>query len=179
MSSLYDIAENLRIIEEYAVDPETGEMLEGDELKELYDSVQMSLTDKIENTACFIKNLLSDAEQIKAEEDRLKARRIRKEKLAESLKKYMDGYISMQFMNEEGEIDGEALHKYKFETPRTKLSYRKSEVVEVYDETKIPKEFIKVETKETPMKAEIKKAIKNGAVVEGATVVTKNNLTIG
>ena len=60
-----------------------------------------------------------------------------------------------------------------------KLSYRKSEVVEVYDETKIPKEFIKVETKETPMKAEIKKAIKNGAIVEGATVVTKNNLTIG
>ena len=179
MSSLYDIAENLRIIEEYACNPDTGELLEGDELKELYDSVQMSLTDKIENTACFIKNLLSDAEQIKAEEEKLAKRRKQKEKLAENLKNYMNGYISMQFMNEDGEIDGEALHKYKFETPRTKLSYRKSEVVEVYDESKLPKEFIKVETKTSPMKAEIKKAIKNGIVVEGATVVTKNNLTIG
>ena len=177
--NLYDIDERLRILEEYAVDSETGELLEGEELAKLYNEVQMSLVDKLENTACFIKNLLSDAEQIKAEEEKLAKRRKHKEKLAENLKNYMNGYISMQFMNEDGEIDGEALHKYKFETPRTKLSYRKSDVVEILDESKLPKEFIKVETKTSPMKAEIKKAIKNGAIVEGATVVTKNNLTIG
>lgn len=54
-----------------------------------------------------------------------------------------------------------------------KISKRKpSQIVEIFDESKIPLEFVKVpEPKPTVMKAEISKALKQGEIIEGARLV--------
>lgn len=67
----------------------------------------------------------------------------------------------------------------KIETPTLKLSFRKSEAIEITDETCIPTAF----QEEVPAtwkisKTKIKEAIKAGEIVPGAQIVTKQNLQI-
>ena len=68
--SLYDIDYRLKMLEELNVDITTGEVLSDEEFNKLFDSVQMDLNSKIENTICFAKSLEAEAEAIK---DTLKA----------------------------------------------------------------------------------------------------------
>ena len=178
MSSLYEINQQLQILEEYMVDPDTGEMLDEDSFNAKFDEIQMALNDKIESTMLFYKSLNSEAEAIKAEEKNLTQRRKVKEALAERLKKRIDNYITHQFTDDDGNVDLTGLNKYKFETPRLKLSYRKSESVDVPDATKVPKEYQKVKTEITADKTAIKKAIKSGAKIDGATLVTNVNMQV-
>ena len=74
MSTLYEIDYNLyQLLEnEMVVDEETGEIIfeESD-----IDNLLLSRDQKLENTACYIKNLMSDIDQIKSEEKSLKERR--------------------------------------------------------------------------------------------------------
>lgn len=53
------------------------------------DAMEQDIEKKAENVAVYIKKLLSDAEQIKAEEKQLSARRKAKENTAASLKRYL------------------------------------------------------------------------------------------
>ena len=46
------------------------------------------------------------------------------------------------------------------------------------DETKIPKEFIKVKTTESISKTDLGKALKNGEIIEGAELVENKTLQI-
>ena len=85
MASLYEIDERLRLLEEYNVDAETGEILSEEDFNAKFDEIQMALTDKIENTMAFYKCLMSDVEAFKTEEKRLAERRRAKENLAEIL----------------------------------------------------------------------------------------------
>ena len=57
MANLYEI--NQAIMD--CVDEETGEIVDIEKLNDLH----MQFDDKVENIACFIKNLLSDAKAIK------------------------------------------------------------------------------------------------------------------
>lgn len=179
MSSLYEIDERLKMLEEYMVDIDTGEMIESeDEFNKLFDEIQMDLNTKIEQTLCFHKNLLADVEAFKAEEKNIAKRRKVKENLAERLKARIDKYITQQYTNEDGVVDMKGLNKYKFETPKVKVSYRKSDKVEITNQDEIPKEFIKVVTEEKPMLNEIKKSIKDGNVINGAILVEGLNMQI-
>ena len=178
MATLYEIDERLRLLEEIGVDSETGEILEDAELKQKYDEIHMDLATKIENTVCFIKNLNSDIEAFKTEEDNLKKRRQTKEKLAESLQKYIDNYIKGIYIDDEGNLDTEKLNKYKFETPKAKISYRKSVSVNVTDSTLIPQSYMTIKTTTTPDKKEIKKAIENGFKINGAELQINYNMQI-
>lgn len=178
MSSLWEIDSRLQALEDYGVD-EDGCIIETEEeFNKAFDAIQMDLQTKIENTILFAKSLDAEAEAIKAEEKKLAERRKAKENLSERLKKRINDYVTWQFTDEEGNVDLNGLRKWKFETSKCYISYRKSDVVEFTDATKIPKEFIKVETKETPMKAEIKKAIKEGKEVAGCVLVEKANMQI-
>lgn len=178
MSSLWEIDSRLQALEDYGVD-EDGCIIETEEeFNKAFDAIQMDLQTKIENTILFAKSLDAEAEAIKAEEKELAERRKAKENLSERLKKRINDYVTWQFTDEEGNVDLNGLRKWKFETSKCYISYRKSDVVEFTDATKIPKEFIKVETKETPMKAEIKKAIKEGKEVAGCVLVEKANMQI-
>ena len=44
--NLYEIDKQLRILEEYQCNPETGEVLTEQEFYELYDSIEMTLNEK-------------------------------------------------------------------------------------------------------------------------------------
>lgn len=64
----------------------------------------------------------------------------------------------------------------KIETDMFRLSFRKSESVEVDDVEKLQDEYVVV--KRSADKTAIKKAIKDGKNVEGARVIANNNLQI-
>ncbi len=165
MSTLYEIDYNLyQLLEnEMVVDEETGEILfeESD-----IDNLLLSRDQKLENTACYIKNLMSDIDQIKAEEKSLKERRQTKEKKAERLKSYLAN--SMLLFGDK-----------KFETPRVALSFRKSKQVEIEPNTHLPQEYIKVKVEESPDKTKLKDAIlKQGIVIDGVKVIEKENLQL-
>jgi hypothetical protein len=66
----------------------------------------------------------------------------------------------------------------KIETPLLKLSFRKSEAVEIVDEKSIPGQYKTERITIAISKTEIKDAIKKGFDVPGAQLITKKNLQI-
>jgi len=159
---LYEINAEL----EKLIDPETGEIAD----IELFEQLELERSTKIENIALWIKNLESDAESLQAEEKKLKARRVSAENNAERLHDFLAGMLS----------DGE-----KFETPRVKLSWRKSESVKIL----IPEEDFIAWAKKvndellsykepTINKVEIKKRLNAGEAITAATLLQSNNLQI-
>lgn len=166
MASLYEINRNIeeildRLYEE--VDEETGEVPE-DILMELAD-MQEERKIKLDNIGAYIKNLEAEAAAIKAEEDKLKKRRDAKSRKADRLREYLTE-----------ELLGH--NEMKMETSRVKFSFRPSESVEIRDEAKIPKEYMKEKITYSPDKTSIKKAIKAGEEVDGCALIKKQNLQI-
>jgi hypothetical protein len=139
------------------VDEETGEIIDTDKLLDL----QLAFDEKVEGIACWIKNLLADAEAIKTEKNNLAEREKACRNKAESLKKYLNSAL-----------DGE-----KFKTAKVSISYRKSESVEVDDINKVDKSFLKY-SDPTVDKTAVKKALKAGTELEGVRLVTKQNIQI-
>ena len=66
----------------------------------------------------------------------------------------------------------------KIEHDLVKLSFRKSESVEVENQDLIPKEFIKEKISYSPDKTAIKEAIENGMEVPGAEIVENQSLYV-
>lgn len=99
------------------VDAETGEILDIERLEQL----QMDRDQKIENVACWYKDLVADAEKIRKEELTLADRRKVVENKADRLKKYLD----------------DALAGQKFQTARCSITFRKTTRVEIADETEL------------------------------------------
>lgn len=151
--NLYEI--NNAILE--CVDMETGEIVDYEKLEQL----QEDRDTKVENIACWIKNLLSDADQLKQEADKLLYRKKVAENKADSLKKYLIGVL-----------DGE-----KFKSAKVSISYRSSESVEVSDASLIPKEFLRYKDPELD-KTLIKTALKAGSDVPGTQMVKKQSIVI-
>ena len=102
----------------------------------------------------------------------LEDERVRIQALEESKEKElkrMDNFINFLM---------QSFWKDKLETNIYKISYRKSESVEIINEQAIPKEFMKEKTTIAPDKTAIKEAIKNWKEVPWATIITKQNLQI-
>lgn len=154
MANLYEIDQG--ILE--CLDLETGEVIDPDRLE----SLQMERSQKIENVCLWVKNLLSDAEAIKAEKDALADREAKCRKKAEALKKWL----------------GMALEGQKFDTARCAVSFRRSETVEVADVTLLPVELQRVTTKIEPNKTAIKALLKDGRSVVGCSLVENQNINI-
>lgn len=142
------------------VDLETGEIIDCERLEQL----QMAFDEKVENIACWIKDLSAEAKAIKEEKDNLCQRQRAAENKAQSLKNYLSF----------------ALNGSKFKTPKVSISYRRSEAIEINDIGDIPAEFIKprVLRPEDASKTDIKEAIKSGQDVPGAVLVEKNNIQV-
>lgn len=143
----------------FAFDEETGEITFDTSNLE---SLQLERDTKVENIACWIKNLKADIDGLKEEEKALKERRTAKENKIENLEKYL------MF----------ALNGEKFETARVAISYRKSQVVEIADGVSLPEEYTRTKTTVEPDKTALKNALKGGAVIEGVELVEKNNIAI-
>ncbi len=140
------------------VDAETGEILDVEKLLEL----NMAREQKIENIALWIKNDIAEAKAIREEEKALAARRQALERAAESKKKYLDSVLN-----------GE-----KFSTPRCSISYRKTASVEVSDMGAVVAWMLAnghdgevTYNAPTVSKADLALLLKNGAEIDGATLV--------
>ena len=144
--NLYDINEQLQNAVEFCVD-ENGEILEGQLLFDKISELEMALDDKMENIACYIKNLASDVEALKTEKKSIDARIKSKNNKIDHLKNYLSMF--MQFNNIP-----------KFETPKCVVSFRKSQSVEIVDMDKIPQEYVTTNVEVKPDKAELKKFLK-------------------
>ncbi|MBP5718659.1 MAG: siphovirus Gp157 family protein [Abditibacteriota bacterium] len=108
--TLYEIDARIRDFN-FEIDPDTGEFLNADAL----DALQMERSSKLENIACYYKNISADAKAIKDEETALKKRREALERKADWLKRYLST-----------SLDGQ-----KFATARAAISFRKSQSVRV------------------------------------------------
>lgn len=139
------------------VDEETGELLN----VEMLDSLLLARDEKIENIACWIKNLKADAEALKAEKDSFAKRQKAAEKKVEQLKQYLSNVL-------EGE---------KFSSDKAAISFRKSEAVEIDDWTKLDKDYLKYKDPDVD-KTAVKKALKSGCILNGVRLVEKQNIQI-
>lgn len=161
--SLYEIDRAvLSVLENGLVfDEETGEVLFDEDN---FEQLEGERNAKLEAVALYVKSLDAEAAAMKAEEKELAKRREARERKAERLRRYVSN--SMVLFGDQ-----------KLETARVALSFRKSEAVEVVDAGAIRADFWK-QPAPTIDKTAIKKAIKAGEVVEGAELVTRQNLQI-
>lgn len=108
-------------------------------------------------------------EAFKAEEKALTERRKAKERRVEQLKEYLS--FSMQAHGDR-----------KLDTPKVRLSFRKSTSTEITDEKLVPDEFKTVETvvkiDKKRLGAAIDKAMKDGGTIKGAERITRQSLII-
>lgn len=154
MANLYEIDRG--ILE--CLDLETGEVIDPERLE----SLQMARDLKIEGVACWVKNLLSDADAIKAEKEVLADREAKCRKKADSLKKWL----------------ADALGGQKFSSAKCAVSFRRSEQVDILDESKIPQEMMVPSMTFKPDKKAIKELLKSGQEVSGCRLIENLNTQI-
>lgn len=163
MATLYEIDQEILD----CIDTETGEIIDFERLSEL----QIAREEKIEKVALWYKNLVSDAAEYKAEKEVFAERERQAKAKAESLKNWLT----------------EALNGSKMSTSKVAISFRKSEAVEIDDETEFVKwaerhrDDLLIYKAPTPNKTAIKHAIKDVATdgsLGGAHLIEKNNIQI-
>lgn len=140
------------------VDFETGEIIDIEKLEAL----TMERDEKIENVACWIKNLEADIKALDEQEKAFKERKAKAKSKAESLKKYL----------------ASALDGQKFSTSKCMVSFRKSTKVNVLDESIVPAEYMTEKVTREPNKTAIGDAIKAGIEIPGCTLVQNINPTV-
>lgn len=158
--SLYQINAQIEQAWSAAVDPETGEII-SEEAAQAIEQLSMAREEKIENLALYWKNLTAEAEALKNEKLALAARQSATEKKAESIKKYLAA-----------SMNGE---KYKSE--KVAISWRKSESVSVDENAFLPDDYMTFK-EPVPNLTAIKKALKAGEKIDGATLTSSNNIQI-
>lgn len=147
------------------VDPETGEILDW----EAFDSLQMERDEKIENVACWYKNLVAEAKAIRQEEKNLAERRQALEKQAEAKLKYLR----------------EALDGQNFKTARCAVSFRKTSSVDLYEPalaiawalTHGYGDLVK-QSAPTIGKDDLAKLLKGGEEIPGAAMVSGTSMGV-
>ncbi len=162
---LYELACDYKALMQAIDDDELPEECIVDTLEAITGEIEV----KADNIACMLKNIEADIKALKEEETKLAIRRKTKERMYERLKQYLS--FTLQTLS----ID-------KVETSRNKITFRKSESVEV-DETFIKwaqehREDLLKYSEPTANKDEIKKLLKDGAEIVGAQLISKRNIQI-
>ena len=162
MRPLYDIDHDILD----CLDMETGEIIDIEKLNAL----QMERDRKLEGVALWIKDMKAEAAAVKEEADKLTARKKALENKMESLKAWL--LI--------------ALEGGKLKTPRCNVYQTHSTRVNVPDEAGLinflqthddPEKFLRFREPEL-RKDEIKKALKDGAVIPGAVLEETESVVI-
>lgn len=155
--TLYEINADL----ESCFDPETGELDE-----EKWNALTEEWERKVEGVALYLKNQTMLLDGMENEKKNLDER-------IKSLKNQCDGL--KQFLQKAiKEIGGND----KFETPKVRVSFRKSESVDIIEEQMIPEKYFDIQTVRKPIKKAIKEAIKKGELIEGAVIKENYNTII-
>lgn len=160
--TLYELNGEFQNCLESAIDQETGE-IKNNELLPLLNNLQIALAEKAQNIVYVLTALANRTEAIEKEITRLQTRKKIADNNYKALKEYLANNIP------QGQI---------IETDLMKISWRKSESVEITDITKLPHEYLTVKVDEKPNKDAIKAAIKAGKEVPGAELNQKQNIQI-
>lgn len=162
MKSLYRIVSDIRKcfrLDDSVVDSETGEVFDAGYL----DQLEMDKYKKLDNIGCFIKELEAEADVCSKQAEKFEKRATHARNKARQLREYVSTFCG-----------GEKIH-----TDRCEFKWRKSEQVTIISEDVIPEKHKKVKTVETVDKTAVKKALKAGEIVVGASLTTKQNLQLG
>ena len=144
----------------YLLENEESEL--SDNWQENIDAIGDHINDKIENSCKLIQAFEQRASLVTEEIERLKALRKSLEGRAVSVRNWLT-YC----------LNGE-----NTETELYRLQFRKSEAVEIVDESAIPPQYLREKVTVTPAKDEIKADLKAGATVPGAVLKKNINITI-
>lgn len=145
----------------WSYDEETGEVFDPADI----DEIEASFNEKVENIACYIKNIKSDIHAIRTEEDALKERRQRYERHAERLGAYLSDQMARA-------------GRRRIETTRADVSLRRVTSVQVEDEDAVPEEFVRTTIRKTPDKRMISHAIRDGIEVPGCSIVERDSIQV-
>lgn len=162
MRALYEIDHDILD----CVDMETGEILDAEKL----DALQMEREHKLEGVSLWVKDLTAEANAVKEEADKLTARKRALDNKITALKSWL--LI--------------ALNGEKLKTPRCNVYQTHSQRVSVEDEAELvkfletledPEQFLRFREPEL-RKDEIKKALKDGTIIPGASLETTESVVI-
>lgn len=162
MRALYEIDQDILD----CVDAETGEILDAEKL----DALQMEREHKLEGVSLWVKDLSAEAAAVKEEADKLTARKRALDNKITALKSWL--LIA---------LDGE-----KLKTPRCNVYQTHSTRVSVADEAELikfletleePEQFLRFKDPEL-RKDEIKKALKEGTIIPGASLEETESVVI-
>lgn len=152
---LYEIAEMYEAMES---------LDESIDITAALENIDGALEEKLENVAKLVRNLEAEAKAYEEEERRLRAQKQAAKNRIESIKRYVKENL-------------EEIGRDKVEAGIFKWSLQNGPGrVEITDETKIPEEYFVTEIK--PLKSEIKKAIEEGIITEGAEIVRDKSLRL-
>ena len=156
---LYELAENYNELLALLDNEEAT----AEELADTLDGINDAIEVKVDNICRVRKYLEGKVEVYKAEAKRLTELAKQAENNADSMKNYLDEQLKRMNIK-------------KMDTELFKLSYRKSDSVNVIDLDAVPEEYKRITI--APDKTAIKKAIKDGETVNGAELVVNQNLQI-
>ena len=158
MSNIYELTSNYLKLQQMI---EAGDFTEED-LADTIEMVEDELEDKAESYGFVITNLNSQADGLDKEIKRLSERK----------KTIVSGITSLEKSLSSSMI---ATDHLKFKTNHFSFGFRKSESVTVDKDALLSADYLTIKTTQTPNKTAIKKALKEGIVVEGAELTKKQN----
>lgn len=162
MRALYEIDQDILA----CTDAETGEILDAEKL----DALEMERERKLEGVTLWVKDLSAEAAAVKEEADKLTARKRALDNKITALKSWL--LIA---------LDGQ-----KLKTPRCNVYQTHSQRLSVADEEELvkfletleePEQFLRFREPEL-RKDEIKKALKDGTIIPGASLEETESVVI-
>lgn len=157
--TLYDIDAQIAALDGAAeddmlIDAETGELIS---VSQALDALRMEREAKLENVACWVKNLCAEADAIREEENRLVKRR----KAAETKAANLKSWLLAAMTREDGTTD-------KLKTGRVMVSVKRNPPSTVVDDALLPSTYKVAKITYQPNKELIKRELLSGGEVPGA-----------
>lgn len=157
--TLYDIDAQIAALDGAAeddmlIDEETGELIS---VSQALDALRMEREAKLENVACWVKNLSAEADAIREEESRLMKRR----KAAETKAANLKAWLLASMTREDGTTD-------KLKTGRVAISVKRNPPSTVVDDALLPSSYKVAKITYQANKELIKRELLAGGEVPGA-----------
>ena len=157
--TLYDIDAQIAALDGAAeddmlIDAETGELIS---VSQALDALRMEREAKLENVACWVKNLSAEADAIREEENRLVKRR----KAAETKAANLKSWLLAAMTREDGTTD-------KLKTGRVSISVKRNPPSTVVDDELLPSTYKVAKITYQANKELIKRELLAGGEVPGA-----------
>ena len=157
--TLYDIDAQIAALDGAAeddmlIDAETGELIS---VSQALDALRMEREAKLENVACWVKNLSAEADAIREEENRLLKRR----KAAETKAANLKAWLLAAMTREDGTTD-------KLKTGRVMVSVKRNPPSTVVDDALLPSSYKVAKITYQANKELIKRELLAGGEVPGA-----------